>query len=222
MCGRFTLRAPAKAVAKQFRVAEAPLFEARYNIAPTQQVTAVRAADGARQLVTLRWGLIPPWAKERSIGNRLINARADTVATKPAFRSAFRKRRCLIPADGFYEWQKIKGGKQPYHIHMKDGSLFAFAGLWERWHNPEDGEEIESCTILTTDANDLMRPLHDRMPVILPEEVHDAWLDPAQQQPEDVMPLVRPFPSEALETTPVSAYVNNARHEGPECLAPAG
>ncbi|MFO0898004.1 MAG: SOS response-associated peptidase [Pirellulales bacterium] len=162
MCGRFTLRQVPHEWVKQLAL---PIFSPRYNIAPTQQVLAIRQREGIREAVELRWGLIPSWADDPKIGNRLINARAETVATKPAFRQAYKRRRCLILADGFYEWQKQGKTKQPYFIHRPDDQPFAFAGLWEWWKG--NVLEIASCTIITTEANELMRPLHDRMPVIL-------------------------------------------------------
>jgi putative SOS response-associated peptidase YedK len=178
MCGRYTLAESPRKLAKRFDVPETPdlPFDGqRYNIAPTQQVPIVRQKDKKLEMVLAKWGLIPSWAKDMKIGNQLINARADTVATKPSFRSAFKSRRCLIPADGFYEWRKTEDGKQPFHIRMKDKEPFAFAGLWERWR-PEEGEPVESCTIITTDANELMGPIHNRMPVILAPEDYATWL----------------------------------------------
>jgi putative SOS response-associated peptidase YedK len=167
MCGRFALFASGEEVAQRFQLSETPLFDPRYNIAPTQTVPAVRAGDGGRYLSLLRWGLIPSWSSDPKIAYKLTNARSETAASKPSFRSAFKQRRCLIPASAFYEWQKVSAKiKQPYCIRPRDGGLFAFAGLWERWNDPA-GETVESCTILTTEANELMRPLHDRMPVIL-------------------------------------------------------
>ena len=166
MCGRYVIKNTQRFKVK-FHLDELPLFEPRYNVAPTQSVPAVRAEDIKRELVMMHWGLIPSWAKDAKIGYRLINARADGVATKPSFRSAFKRRRCLILTDGFYEWKKLDEGKQPYFIHMKDDEPFAFAGLWESWHNPDDGEEVISSSIITTDANKLMEPIHNRMPVIL-------------------------------------------------------
>jgi len=171
-----------------------------------------------RRLVKVKWGLIPFWAKDTSIGNRLINARAESAATKPAFRSAFKTRRCLVPADGFYEWKKGKGHqKQPYFIRNADESPFAFAGLWESWTAPE-GETIESCTILTTDANDLTRPIHDRMPVILHPKDYELWLDPEVKDPTLLKPLLRPYPSEEMIVQPVSAKVNKASYDAPDCV----
>ena len=171
-----------------------------------------------RRLVQVKWGLIPFWAKDTSIGNRLINARGESAAEKPAFRAAFKSRRCLVPADGFYEWKKRKGDqKQPYLVRNADGSPFAFAGLWESWTGPE-GEIIESCTILTTDANDLTQPIHDRMPVILKPEDYDLWLDPEVKDPKLLKPLLRPYPSEEMIAEPVSPKVNKASYDAPDCV----
>lgn len=205
----------------QFNLPEIPDLQPRYNIAPTQPVAAVRLPeDGAdRELVMLHWGLIPFWAKDPRIGARMINARAETAADKPAFRAAFRRRRCLVPADGFYEWQKQNGTKQPYYIHLQDGRPFAFAGLWERWRG-EDDAVIESCTLLTTKPNELVRPLHNRMPVILHPHNYALWLDPEVEQADALRRLLDPFPSGEMEAYPVSRYVNAPQHEGPECIAP--
>ena len=220
MCGRFTLAAPAEQVAAQFQLPATPELSARYNIAPTQQVLGVRAADGGREATFFRWGLVPSWAKDLSVGSRMINARAETVAEKPSFRAALRQRRCLIPADGFYEWQAREGGKQPYHITMADGGLFAMAGLYERWKSPE-GSWLESCTILTTEANELMRSLHDRMPVILPPEHYDLWLDPGLHDAGPLEALLVPYPAEQMAAAPVSRGVNHVGNDGPELLARA-
>jgi putative SOS response-associated peptidase YedK len=223
VCGRYTLKTPVKALAEEFSLFDPPpSLPPRYNIAPTQPVAAVRqAADGGgRELVRLRWGLIPSWADDPKIGYRLINARAETAADKPAFRSAFRHRRCLVPADGFYEWRPVNGKKQPYYICRRDGGPFAFAGLWEQWQGA-DGEVIESCTLLTTPANDLVRPIHERMPVILKPEAYAPWLDPHSHQPERLHPLLRPYPGEEMTTYPVSHRVNNPRNDDPQCAEPA-
>ncbi len=218
MCGRYTLTRPARETAEAFGLDRLPPLGPRYNIAPTQAVLAVRrAAEGDREGVLLRWGLVPSWAADLSIGNRLLNARAETVLEKPSFRTAFQRRRCLLPADGFYEWRTVAGKKQPLHFRFRDGRLFALAGLWERWLGP-DGP-VESCTVLTTGANDLVRPVHDRMPVILPPERYDAWLDPGNTD----LPLLRswlgPYPADEMTGVPANPLVNNARNEGPVCLA---
>jgi putative SOS response-associated peptidase YedK len=221
MCGRFTLRAPARLQLDLFRLDAMPELKPRYNIAPSQPIAAVRALPDQpkREVAMLKWGLIPSWAKDPAIGNTLINARSESAATKPSFRSAFKARRCLILADGFYEWQKTKGAKQPFHIQMKSGEPFAFAGLWEHWEDP-NGELVESATILTTDANDLMRPIHQRMPVILPPKEFDLWLDPAVKDTAKVAPLLQPFAAEAMAASPVSTHVNNPRHDDERCLTP--
>jgi len=210
-------------VAEQFALFEVPPFTPRFNIAPSQPAPVVRLApqqpEPQRQLVWLRWGLIPGWAKDPAVGNRMINARSETVAEKPAYRAALRRRRCLVAADGFYEWQRTGGRKQPYLIRMHDESPFAFAGLWEAWEGAE-GACVESCTLLTTEPNELMRPIHNRMPVILAPEHYRRWLDPAVQQPELLLPLLRPYPGDQLRADPVSTFVNNPAHEGPRCIEP--
>jgi putative SOS response-associated peptidase YedK len=220
MCGRFTLRTPPKDLVEVFQLLHALEMVPRYNIAPTQPVAVVRQGATCRELSLLRWGLIPSWAKDTKIGASLINARADTIATKPSFRTAFRRRRCLIPADGFYEWKKGEGKtKQPFYIRLKKDYPFAFAGLWEHWECP-DNSAIDSCTIVTTDANDTLRPLHDRMPVILPEEDYDRWLDPKGDDPTQLCELLKPYPSEEMIAFPISTLVNNARNESAQCIEP--
>ena len=227
MCGRFTLTDPDQDLTVQFNLPEIPDLKPRYNIAPTQPVAAVRvaedavSADGgvARELVQLRWGLIPFWAKDPAIGARMINARSETAAEKPAFRAAFKRRRCLVIADGFYEWQKQNGGKQPFFIHLEDGRPFAFAGLWEHWEGA-DGSVVESCTLLTTAPNDLLRPLHNRMPVILLPGDYELWLDPEVQQPDLLKPLLGPYPPGEMEAYPVSKWVNKPQNDDPRCIEP--
>ena len=223
MCGRFTLRAPVSVVAEQFAVFEVPPFEPRFNIAPTQPVPVIRLAPHGnppeREFVLLRWGLVPAWAKDPAVGNRMINARSETVATKPAFRAAFRRRRCLVAADGFYEWQRTGKRKQPYFISLRDDRPFAMAGLWESWEGPGHAA-IESCTILTTEPNDLMRPIHDRMPVILPPDTYRQWLDPAVQDPQHIEPLMGPYSADAMVALKVSTYVNRPGNDGPQCIEP--
>jgi len=224
MCGRFTLRAPASLVAEQFALFDAPPFEPRYNIAPTQPVAVVRRAGVEasipRELVWLRWGLVPSWAQDPAIGNRLINARAETAAEKPAFRAAMRRRRCLVVADGFYEWQRTGSRKQPYFIHKRDDRPFAFAGLWESWEGA-DHSALETCTILTTDANELMRPIHDRMPVIISPDDYGRWLDQAIERPEQLADLLRPYAAVDLTAYAVSPYVNSPARDDPRCVEPA-
>lgn len=221
MCGRFALITPGEALAEQFQLRDIPTVAPRYNVAPTQPVAAIRLnhRTAEREWTLFRWGLIPSWAKDLKFGARMINARAETVAEKPAFRAAFKRRRCLIPADGFYEWQKLDQSKQPIYIHAQDGRPFALAGLWETWHSA-DGSMIESCAILTTTPNDLMAPIHNRMPVILEPEDYEMWLDPGPR-PEDGLHLLRPYPPDKMHTYPVSTHVNNPRHDDPHCIAPA-
>jgi putative SOS response-associated peptidase YedK len=205
---------------RQFALETQPALFPRYNIAPSQPVAVVRqAADGTRELVKLRWGLVPSWAKDVSVGNQLINARSETAATKPAFRAAMRQRRCLVPTDGFYEWKKVGKQKQPYFIRRADDKPFAFAGLWERWSDAE-GRPLETCTILTTDANDVLRPLHERMPVIVEPADYSAWLDPARTDPDQFRPLFASLTSEQLISSPVSTHVNSPANDDAECLAP--
>ncbi len=219
MCGRFSLSQGAEAIAEVFDLAEVPNLEPRYNIAPTSLVPTVLCASehSDRQLRLLRWGLIPSWAKDPAMGARLINARAETVAEKPSFRTAFRHRRCLVVADGFYEWQRQERKKQPFYFRLQDRQPFAFAGLWEHWEAP-DGKVIESCTILTTEANELLRPIHDRMPVILDRKDYDLWLDPAVQNAEPLQQLLRPYKADAMMSYPVSTQVNNPANNSPECI----
>jgi putative SOS response-associated peptidase YedK len=221
MCGRFTLTDPDQDLVEQFHLSGIPDLKPRYNIAPTQPVAAVRLdpKSGAREMVLLYWGLIPFWAKDPKIGARMINARAETAADKPAFRAAFRRRRCLVVADGFYEWQKQNGGKQPFFIHMRDRKAFAFAGLWEHWEGA-DGSVIESCTLLTTNPNELVKPLHNRMPVVLSPGDYDLWLDVSIEDAERLRPLLQPFPSSKMDAYPVSRRVNRPQNDDPGVLEP--
>jgi putative SOS response-associated peptidase YedK len=219
MCGRFTLRTPPKDLVEVFQLLQKLELMPRYNIAPTQPVAAVRQGPTCREMSLLRWGLIPSWAKDMKIGASLINARADTIATKSSFRTAFQRRRCLIPADGFYEWQKGEGKtKQPFYIRLKKDYPFAFAGLWDHWEGP-DNSAIDSCTIVTTDANETLRPLHDRMPVILPEDDYDRWLN-AKTDPTQLGELLKPYPADEMTAFRISTLVNNARNESPQCIEP--
>ena len=222
MCGRFSLTANLTTVAQRFGVpiftAESARWHPAYNIAPTKTVIVV-SDDGTRSLTEMRWGLIPSWAKDPTIGNRMINARAETVATKPAFRVALRKRRCLVVADGFYEWQQQGRTKQPFHIALKSGEPFGFAGLWDTWTAP-DGGEIKNCTIITTEANEVLKPIHDRMPVILTREAEAVWLDPTIQDPAHLLPLLKLYPAQEMVAYPVSPWVNNPSHDAPECVLP--
>ncbi|MBW4555407.1 MAG: SOS response-associated peptidase [Trichormus sp. ATA11-4-KO1] len=220
MCGRFTLNQSAAALAEFFHIQQIPDLAAQYNIAPTQRVATVlhNPESGKREFQQLRWGLIPSWAKDPSMGAKLINARAETVAEKPAFRSAFKHRRCLVLADGFYEWQRQNGKKQPFYFRLSDGQPFGFAGLWERWQTED--EEITSCTILTTAANELLQSIHDRMPVILAPQDYDLWLNPQIQTPEPLQQLLCPYPDQAMTAYPVSTWVNKPQNNSPECIVP--
>lgn len=233
MCGRFTLTASPEAVQAHFQLPDAPQLAPRYNIAPTQPVAIVRPSSNreTREWAHVQWGLIPSWAKDPSIGARMINARSETAAEKPSFRAAFKRRRCLVPTTGFYEWKKMGKRKQPFHITVEtapngsdaDGPLFAIAGLWEYWEGA-DGSALETCTLLTTAANEAVSSLHNRMPVIVAPDEYDVWLGETVDNPEDptylaeLQHLLRPYPPEKTHFYPVSTYVNNAMHEGPECV----
>jgi putative SOS response-associated peptidase YedK len=206
MCGRFARKTDPKRLAKEFKVAEAPHAEANYNVAPTQNILAVRGAADGREMIFLKWGLVPSWAKDTSTGAKLINARAETVEEKPSFREAFRRRRCLIPADGFYEWKREGSRKQPYFFRLKDERPFGFAGLWDRWEG-EGGQVINSCTILTTEANELLRPVHDRMPVILHPEDYEMWLEGGERERPLLRELLRPYPEGEMIGHPVSKLI---------------
>ena len=219
MCGRFTQRKPAKALEEHFGV-EVPETQPGFNVAPTQNVLAVRGGDAGREVAWLKWGLVPAWAKDTSVGVRLINARSETVAEKPSFREAFKKRRCIIPADGFYEWRRTERGKQPYFFRMRDDRPFGFAGLWERWEG-EGGETINSCTILTTEANEVLRPVHDRMPVILHPEEYSRWLEADERERALLKELLRPYPAEEMAGYPVGTLVNSPANRGAELIAEA-
>jgi putative SOS response-associated peptidase YedK len=221
MCGRYTLRTSPAEIAAIFSLLREPDLTPRYNISPGQTVAAIRfdPERSPHELVPLKWGLVPSWAKDPKIGYRTINARGDTVATKPSFRAAFKRRRCLIPADGFFEWKKLDAKhKQPYYITQRDGRPFAFAGLYEHWSGP-DGTPLDTCTIITTEANEPMSAVHDRMPVILAAEDYDRWIDPSQD-PGELQALIRPAPDDLLKFTPVSTLVNNPRNDRAECIQP--
>lgn len=221
MCGRYSLTTPAEAVRAYFDFVELPNLPPRANIAPRQDVAAVRlgADDGARHFVWLRWGLIPSWAKEAGIGDRMINARRESVAEKPAFRAAIRSRRCLIAADGFYEWRNEGGRKQPYRISLPGTDVFAFAGIWERWRDPQSNEAVETCAILTTEAAAALRPIHHRMPVILDPADFTAWLNPGTKI-EVIQALSGQQPTHAFTTYTVSTRINSAANDDLSLLAP--
>ncbi len=230
MCGRFTLHHAQDEIAERFAAEmETPIemgtpITARYNVAPTQPVTVV-TQNGARQLAQYRWGLVPSWAKDPAIGSRLINARVETLAEKPSFRTALSRRRCLIPADGFYEWQEAdnpaEGGRTPMHIKRRDGALFAFAGLWDEWHAP-DGSPLRSCTIITGTPNPLVAPIHNRMPLILLPDREAPWLDATLTDRDALLSLLLPYPADWMEAYPVSRAVNAPVVDDPECIVPVG
>jgi putative SOS response-associated peptidase YedK len=218
MCGRYSITTNPEAMRRLFQFLNAtPNVRPRYNAAPTDELPVVRLdKEGNRELAMLRWGLIPSWAEDPKIGYSTINARAETVATKPAFREAFRKRRCLVPADGFYEWENTRDGKQPYRITLKDGEPFAMAGLWEWWRRGE--QRIESFTIIVTTANELSRRIHDRMPVILHPDTWDAWLTAKDAETPTV--LLQPYPASQMTIYPVSKRVGNVKNDDPELILP--
>lgn len=220
MCGRYTLITNAATLQTEFNLAEPPQNAApRYNIAPTQPVTVVVNQAGRRVPDTFQWGLIPFWAKEKSIGQKMINARAETLAQKPAFKNLLNKQRCLVLADGFFEWQTTPQGKHPMYIRLASGKPFAFAGLWDKWQ-AQSGESLYSCTIVTTTPNELMAAIHTRMPVILPAPAIETWLESAAQQSQDLLSLLTPYPAEEMVCYPVSKLVNSPTNNRAECIAP--
>ncbi|WP_280771156.1 SOS response-associated peptidase [Salipaludibacillus daqingensis] len=219
MCGRFSL-SKIDGLDERFAIAQDFLpdqMEVSYNIAPSQQILSVIHDGNKRRMGHLRWGLIPRWAKDEKIGYKLMNARAESLAEKPSFKKAFQTQRCLIIADGFYEWKKQGGEKQPYRMTLKDEEPFAFAGLWEKWRSPS-GHQVFSCTIITTEANPLLRDIHDRMPVILKQQDEAAWLDPNQTDTSELEHLLQPFPDEDMTAYPVSQQVNSPKNNRPELI----
>ena len=222
MCGRYTLTSSPEQVARRFGLATPVELVPRYNAAPGQEVAtiAVSSPGAVPQLELRRGGLVPAGAHDARVGARLINARSETAAERPAFREAFRRRRCLVPADGFYEWDARRAPRQPYHVALASGEPFGIAGLWERWNGP-GGERIESVALLTTVANERLRPLHDRMPAILAPADHAAWLDPGHSDPAALLPLLAPAPADAIRLRAVGLLVNDVRNDDPRCLAPA-
>lgn len=216
MCGRYVSRIEA-ALEREWELRRPPPPFTSYNVAPSIDVPVVRLnAEGERECILMRWGLIPCWAKDAKIGYKMINARAETVATKPAFREPFKRRRCLIPANGFYEWHKTGSVKQPYYIRPKDGSMMALAGVWDAWKNPQ-AERIHSCAIIVTDANERVAPLHERMPVIIARDAFDSWLSGT---PQDAAALLMPYPAGEIEAFAVSTYVNKPKNDGLRCIEP--
>jgi putative SOS response-associated peptidase YedK len=223
MCGRLTQKADKEIIKKEFKVDSFSLpdviLKPRYNIAPTQTIAAVLESGGERIIDALRWGLIPSWAKDESIGNKLINARAETLGEKPSFKNAFRLHRCIIPASGFYEWQKnAKGAKQPFYFHLKDKEVFGFAGLYEQWLDKESGEQIETCSIITTEANKVLEPVHDRMPVILKPKDYEQWLDAKEKDTDKLQKLLAPYPAGEMDSYEVSKSVNTPSNDSPELI----
>ena len=219
MCGRFTLTTPEELIAEVFALDEQPKLSARYNIAPSQPVAAIVEPQGRRSLQLQRWGMLAPGEAEREDA-LLINARAETVATKALFRESFRARRCLIPADGFYEWRKAGSRREPFHIRLRERAPFAFAGLWREERDPGAEQALRTCVIVTTEPNAVTAPIHDRMPVILPADAYANWLDPAAPGGASLQALLQPFPAELMEAVRVGTYVNGAAAEGPRCLEP--
>ena len=221
MCGRFTLTADSATLQESFPEVQFPAEgRARFNIAPSQPVL-VLPNDGKNTADYFLWGLIPIWAKDPTIGSKLINARAETLGEKPSFRGSYKYKRCLVFADGFYEWKAETGtkAKTPHFIKLETGLPFALAGLWDEWHSP-DGSQIKSCTIITTEPNELMSKLHNRMPVILPPSAYEEWLDPAPQKPEALQHLLVPYPATGMRAYPVSTLVNSPGNDRPECVVP--
>lgn len=221
MCGRFALYTDPLALAKRFQTENLLELRPSYNVAPSQMIPIVRHEDGHRLCAIVRWGLIPSWAKDIKIGYSTINARAETVSEKPAFRSAFKNRRCLIPADGYFEWKETPDSKvkQPWYISLKSEKLMALAGLWEYWQG-NDGSEVESCTIIVTAGNELMQPIHDRMPVILPEESWEKWLDSTNTNKDGLEALLTQYPSDEMAACRVGTVVNSPRHNDATCIQP--
>lgn len=218
MCGRFTLTLSAAEIEARYGVSVPVGYKPRYNVAPTQEILALLADGQSRRLDVFRWGLIPHWAKDAKIGNKLINARAETLFEKPSFRDAVKKRRCLVIADGFYEWRETERGKKtPVYVRFKSQKPFGFAGLWEFWNSPE-GQTIRTCTIVTTEPNELLKPIHNRMPVIVPRELEELWLDPSPKAQEELECVLRPYRIEELELFDVSPLVNLPSNDGPECI----
>jgi putative SOS response-associated peptidase YedK len=219
MCGRYMFAATPQQVTERFALSVVPPdLPARYNVAPQMHMPVI-VPTSPNRLDIMRWGLVPSWAKDERAGTKMINARAETVAERPAYRAALRYHRCLVPAGGFYEWRATAHGKQPYFIHLRDEPLFAFAGLYDVWHGP-DGSELRTYTILTCEANELLAPIHHRMPVMLPRDAEPAWLDPQETRAAAVLPLLQPYSAEAMAAYPVSTAVNSPRNEGPVLVAP--
>jgi len=219
MCGRFALSAPSRAIQKHFDLKEEVFYTPRYNIAPDQEVAVVRVEEKEHRLCRMRWGFVPHWSRDSRIGYKMINARSETLHEKPSFKEAFKTSRCLIPADGFYEWKKISGrkDKQPYFVRMGDGSLFSFAGLWSSWTDTSSGEVLRTCTIITTEPNALLAEIHDRMPVIVNRNQYGLWLN-SKAKADELRLLFRPFDPGLMTTYPVSTLCNNAANDSRQCI----
>ena len=222
MCGRYSNAAKKSQIKKEFKAAVSSSLtdKPRYNIAPSQLIEAVISHNSETILTELKWGLVPQWAKDAEIGSRMINARAETLAEKSSFREAFRKRRCIIPATGFYEWKKGRDGKQPYYFYLPEKEVFGFAGLWEAWLDKTTGEELETCTIITTAANDVLKPVHDRMPVILKADDYDEWLDEKLKDESRLEKLLIPYPAKEMTSHVVSKSVNIPDADSEELIKP--
>lgn len=222
MCGRFAL-VLWDSLAEEFGLSGVPPLSARYNVAAGGEIAVVRISPGggARELALLHWGFVPSWAKAPSPGGGMINARSETAAEKLAFRAAIRRRRCLVPADGFYEWKRRNGRKQPYFVCMRDRKTFGIGGIWELWTGA-GGRAVDSCALLTTVPNELLEPIHDRMPVIVAPRDYERWLSPQEQDPASLRPIFRPWPAEAMTAYPVGPAVNNPRADAPGLIEPAG
>jgi putative SOS response-associated peptidase YedK len=220
MCGRFTQKAERKTIEKEFavKIDQDKLFRTSYNIAPTQIIGAIRTIEGIREYANLKWGLIPSWSKDDSFAAKLINARAETLAEKASFRDAYKKRRCLIPATGFYEWKKTADGKQPHYFFMKEKEAFGFGGLWEEWLDKESGELVETCTIITTEANEILQPIHERMPVIIGQKDYKNWLDEKENNPDKLKDFLKPFSADKMSSHTVSKAVNTPTNNSPELI----
>ena len=222
MCGRFSLHSPESQIREAFNLDHTePLgLEPRYNIPPSQEIPIVRDTETSREMVMAQWGLVPHWSKESKTKYSTINARIESVAEKPTYRTPFKRQRCLIPADGFYEWKLVNGNKVPHHIRMKNGSVFAFAGLWDRWEG--DGKTLDSCSIIVMPANEVMKPIHERMPAIIAPAHYDYWLDSRITEKQEIMQYLNSAPSSQLTAYPVSTWVNVPKHNDERCIQPAG
>ncbi|MGD8630582.1 MAG: SOS response-associated peptidase [Gammaproteobacteria bacterium] len=222
MCGRFTLHTPESRIREAFHLEHTkPLgLKPRFNVAPSQDIPIIRDSEAGTEMILAKWGLVPSWSKEPKTKYSTINARIETVAEKPTYRAPFKHRRCLIPADGFYEWKLVNGHKIPHYIRMRDGDVFAFAGLWDRWEG--DGETLDCCSIIVMPANEVMKPLHERMPAIIAPALYDLWLDSRMTDKEEIMRHLNSAPSGNLKTYPVSPWVNVPKHDDERCIQPAG